>query len=232
MTSDQVIKTSAWDCIVKVGPATLDGTVPDELQTRDLFVTPRGNAEGIMKYDFEAEVEQTIPAQGGVFIIARSRHSHLQGIAVWRGDYHEALVFLLPADEKDFSNPLKNFDGLRFNDSPDGLRVTAARPEIMEVYVGQVGIFVHGVGSLSISPAENALAQVPTWRGANTRAGEVWTVPVDAEMDPSGAELPDLILANSTVVATLSPDGRNVRGDDLSEQIGFLEDLRTLELVK
>lgn len=216
-----------WDEIVKVSNRVLDGTRPDELQIRDVFIAPRGNADGILAHVLDAEVTQVLQAPGGTIHIAESRRRDLQGIAFWRGDHHEALVWLPSEDEGGYVDPLRGLSGLEFVDHPAGPAVRAAAGEDWVIKPGHLGIHVPGVGSLSLRPAEDALAQIPAWSGRVIDVGELWRVVYDDE--ESVAESAYFTLATSSVVASLFPERPDPTGR-FAAVLTFLAGLGELSL--
>ncbi|MBU2694281.1 hypothetical protein CCO04_04245 [Pimelobacter sp. 30-1] len=216
-----------WDEIVKVSNRVLDGTVPDELQIRDVFIAPRGNADGILEHVLDAEVTQVLQAGGGTIHVAESRRPDLQGIAFWRGDHHEALVWLPAEDEGGYVDPLRGLSGLVFVDHPTGPEVRAAAGEDWLIRPGHLGIHVPGVGSLSLRPAEDALAQIPAWSGRVVDVGELWKVNYDDE--ESIADSTYFTLATPTLVASLFPEHPDPTGR-FTAALSFLAGLGELSL--
>jgi hypothetical protein len=148
----------------------------------------------------------------------------MQGLALWRGKWHEVSTYLLPAQEGIGANPLAAFDGLLFTDSPQGLVVRAATDEIT-VTVVDISTNVEGVGDVSVSPAAAALQMVPSWSGARLSAGEVWQV--DTTLDEDTEPQLGLFMASASAVITLTPDDPADRRQ--AAPLRFLESVSRLE---
>ncbi|XBB65616.1 hypothetical protein ABFU82_16025 [Nocardioides sp. WV_118_6] len=216
-----------WDEIVKVSNRVLDGTVPDELQIRDVFIAPRGNADGILEHVVDAEVTQVLQAHEGSLHIAESRRSDLQGIAFWRGPHHEALVWLPSEDDGGYDDPLRGLSGLAFTDLPDGLEIRPAAGQDWVIKPDHLGMHVPGVGSLSVRPAEDSLAQIPTWAGRRIDVGELWQAQHDDIEDLAASTY--FTFATPTVVANLFPE-RPDPAARFTAQLTFLAGLSRLSL--
>lgn len=212
-----------WDSTIRVAPAKPDGKNPDEAYMREYHLAQRGNADYIIDHLLDAEVKQVLQAQGGQFLIAISRRD-LQGLALWRGKWHEIATFLLPSQRGAGTAPLDAFKGLKFSDSPEGLVVTPPAASGMEVSVLDVCTNVPGVGEIELKPADKALWMIPTWSGAKVRAGEVWKIDATQEFDTDAHR--NLFLASTSAVITVTPD--DTTSTDLRRPLSFLESVATV----
>ncbi|WP_151523837.1 hypothetical protein [Serinicoccus kebangsaanensis] len=211
-----------WNQRVIVRRGKVDGRRPDAAFNHEFNISPRGNARGLMEHLLAADVAQQISMQGGTLLVAHSRERETQGIAVWEGRWHEMSTLLLPG-EKD-SDALSLFDGLLFDDTPDGLQVRPTADRELGVMVAEFATGVEGVGEVEITPATASLAAVPQWSGARVRAGEVWRVDLTLDEDPRPQY--GLRLASRSAVVNVIPTDT---GDaQQREPLRFLDELRSL----
>jgi hypothetical protein len=146
---------------------------------RELHVAPKGNYDLVLRYELSGHWAHTLEAQGGHIMVGHS-DSKDQGIAVWRGRWHEVATWL--ADPKMAPElAARWFENLRFTDTPEGMLVESTRPAIDEVEVADVDTYVPGAGYLTIMPPTGAMHLVPRWSGARVTSGEVWI-----EDEPTG----------------------------------------------
>lgn len=211
-----------WDSTIQVMAGQSDGKERDAAWLREVHIAPRGNADYIITELLDAEVTQVLEAQGGRFLVAESTRDDLQGLALWRGRWHEVSTYLLSAQEGPGADPLEAFDGLRFQDSEDGV-VASALPHL-RVSVVDVATNVDGVGDIAVAHASDALQFVPSWAGASVQAGEVWRVDTTMEEDTHAQH--GFLLAGHTAVLTLTPDEPHDRAQ--AGPLRFLESVRSL----
>ena len=213
-----------WDSTVRIAPAKPDGRNPDDAYMREYNVTRQGNYDYVITHVLDAEVEQVLEAQGGQFLIAISRRPDMQGVALWRGRWHEIATYLLPSQGGAGSTPLAAFDGLQFTDTPEGLLVAAPAASGLTVDVLDMCTNVPGVGEVELKQASKALNMIPTWSGAPVPAGEVWVIDATQEFDTENHRI--LFLASTSAVLTVTPD--DTASTDLSSPLSFLESVTTV----
>jgi hypothetical protein len=194
--------TNPFHSTIRVEPRVFNGSRPDAVQVRDLHIAYAGNYDAIMSDFLDARVEQTLSAQGGSFIVARSSRADLQGLVLWRGPHHEVAAWLpIPAESEGIA-PLDQLSGLTFADSPTGLVVTANSPDY-KVSVVSIGMDLDNIGAFTFFPSEEALPRIPSWTGTNTPVGELWVSEV-RDTDDSPVRYV-FTLANKSVVAQFQP---------------------------
>ncbi|MBB3040838.1 hypothetical protein [Nocardioides soli] len=217
--------TNRCDATLIVQPATLNGKYPDRAQGRELHVTFAGGYDPIAFQLLDAHVEQQLTVPGGEFIVYRSSRSDLQGLALWRGPYHEIASWLPPVAESEGIDPWGRFSGLRIEDAPDGVLVTSAAESAVNVRVTDVSNYVEGVGMLYFYAPAEALGRVPTFKGRSVPSGEVWRTTV-TDLD-DGPVQTHFVLASPQSVVSLVPE--HGAAPKYGRQLAFLESLLHVE---
>jgi len=161
---------SPWYSNIRV-VAKLSGRTPDQAKTRDFNISPLGNHDYFMAEDLKAEPYARFSGQGGEFVFCASENPRLQGLAMWRGKYHEIAFYVPPAFAKDSSFGLSWFDGVSFEDEPDGLVVSASESKVV---ADSLDVSVANTGYLYVHSAQSGLTFVPEHSGARVGRGEVW----------------------------------------------------------
>jgi hypothetical protein len=146
--------------------------VPAGSQLRNFETAPAGNIEELLARVRPGLVVEELSLQGGRLLIGRVDEDG-QYVAGWTGRWHEVRTWLPPTD-KPAHEALRSFDGLRFHDSPLGVRVELAPVPAARIEAEDVIKMVPGVGILNILRADSAAGLVPAWSGARVRSGEVW----------------------------------------------------------
>jgi len=213
-----------WDSTIRIAPRKPDGKNPDQTYMREFHLAPRGNYDYVIERVLDAEVVQVVEAQGGQFLIAVSRRKDLQGLALWRGRWHEIATYLLPSQRGVGSAPLDAFAGLTFTDTPEGLLVAPPRASGLSVNVMDVCTNVTGVGDLELKPASKSLRSIPAWSGAKVTSGEVWQIDVTQESDTKKHR--NLFLAAPSAVVTIAPN--DPTSADMARPLSFLESVTSV----
>ncbi|WP_166353476.1 hypothetical protein [Phytoactinopolyspora limicola] len=139
---------------------------------RELHVTPKGNYDLVLRHELNGYWAYTLEAQGGHLMIGHADSAD-QGIAIWRGRWHEVATWL--ADPKMAPElAARRFENLRFTDTAGGLLIESTRPAVDKVEVADVDTYVPGAGYLTIMPPTSGIDLVPRWSGAPVASGEVW----------------------------------------------------------
>jgi hypothetical protein len=209
-----------WLARIQIQRGRIDGRRPDAASLQDFDIAPRGNADGVMEHVLHASVVQRVTHQGGELLVAASRREGVQGMAVWRGRWHEVSTFLLPGESA--ADAIRMFDGLVFTDHGDGLEIRGVAAAGTAVHLSDVWITVPGVGEVDIRPASKALAAVPRWAGATTQAGEVWRL--DNTLEDDTETHFGLRLATATAVVDVEPD--DARDSRQRSALRFIESVR------
>ncbi|GAA2759115.1 hypothetical protein [Actinopolymorpha rutila] len=200
--------TEPWSGSVRITTNRPYAGTPEGLDLRQLHLTRAGNYDHVLERVIDGHWSNVVQMQGGQCMIGHSDSAD-QGLAVWRGPWHEAATWL-PDPKMPGSHVLRYFAGLGFHDSTDGLRVTATRPAVHTVGVLEVSKRVPGVGHLDIRQPALAHRLVPVWSGARVTTGEVWAEEVSpAEKSSNGSDksgLPDMVVIHATpsTVTTLA----------------------------
>lgn len=225
LSSKQAYFTNPADSTVQIGPTVLDGTRTDTSQVRNLHVAYSGNYDLILRDFIDAVIVQRLSSQGGELIVARSSRADLQGLVLWRGPHHEVASWLPPVAEAEGIDPIERFEGLRFLDSPEGLVIRAAGPDL---YVRPLETVtdIDGVGTLYLYGADQALAKVPTWAGHGVGVGELWRS--TTRNSEASAERTLFTVATPTVVATLAPAPD--QDAPFTDQLRFIDSLDGLSM--
>ena len=213
--------SSPWDSSVRIRTKRPYGGVPDGLQLRELHIARRGNYDYVIEHVIGAPDVEVVDAQGGQYLIARSSISEEQGLALWRGDWHEIATWM-PESSMPSSEALRYFADLDFADSELGLRVVARDPAVHSVETREVSKRVPGVGFLDIYPPSEGVNWVPSWAGARVASGEVWRK--DQGPDDEGRPTELLVLANASAVALLTGDLN--RKHEVDSRVRFLDSVR------
>lgn len=214
--------TRTWDSTVRIRSGRPDGRRADNAWMREIHIAPSGNIDFLLENFLDARVTQRLVARGGgTFLIAESRQADLQGVALWRGEWHEAVAYLSPSEMGVGSRPLRVFEGLGFIDSPRGLRIVPGYGRETHIQVMDVSTYVEGAGEIEIGPAAEALQMVPTWSGAQVRGGEVWRV--DTTLDEDAGAQHGLMMASRSAVLTLTPDDPS--NSRLTKQLDFMQSI-------
>jgi hypothetical protein len=189
-----------WSASVRIRTRRPYAGTPEGLQLRELHITKAGNYDRVLEHVIDGCWANVVEAQDGHFMIGHSDSAE-QGLAVWRGSWHEAATWL-PDPKLAGSHALRYFARLRFVDSPEGLTVKPTLPAADVVDVLDVSKRVPGVGFLDIRKPATSHQLVPAWRGTRLPSGEVWR----EELPTSPDQPPDVVLihATPTTVTTLS----------------------------
>ncbi|WUH99508.1 hypothetical protein OHR68_39475 [Spirillospora sp. NBC_00431] len=216
--------TDHWSADVLVRLRRPYAGVPKGRQLREFHVAPIHNYDGVLKEVINGRWVHTVESQGGTFLVGHTDEGE-QGIAIWRGRWHEIATWLAEPRMAG-SRALSYFEGLQFKDAPDGLRVISQAAHAEDVEVRDVDVYVPTVGLLSIQPVTKAHQLVPSWSGAKTKVGEIWREETSAPDDPTEILL---LHATSTTVTTLNGEGNN-KGNE-GPRVKFLQALTELSWV-
>ncbi|MFG1710338.1 hypothetical protein ACFLIM_44935 [Nonomuraea sp. M3C6] len=115
----------------------------------------------------------------------------------WVGPWHmvHGMFYEPEWEANDF---IKTLARVQWTDTPEGM--TAAPGRRFNLQRATYFLPVAGVGNLQVEPKNLAFAQVPSWRGMSTPAGEVWRV-----SSVEGPKHESLMLVTETAVVTLDP---------------------------
>ncbi|MGW0230624.1 hypothetical protein ACWDWO_20095 [Actinopolymorpha singaporensis] len=198
--------TEPWSASVRITTNRPYAGTPEGLDLRHLHIARAGNYDHVLERVVDGHWSNVVQMQGGQCMIGHSDSAD-QGLAVWRGPWHEAATWL-PDPKMPGSHVLRYFAGLGFHDSPHGLRVIAARPAVHNVEVLEVSKRVPEVGHLDIRQPALAHRLVPVWSGAPVPTGEVWAEEVSpwSEKSPAGSDMV-VIHATPSTVTTLPGEG-------------------------
>lgn len=192
----------SWDCspwfsdIEVIG--LLTGQSPDEASIRQLAIAERGNCDALIADALSATVYQQLAYQGGEFLIASSSVEGVQGMALWRGPYHEIYTYLPYSVSLNPTDALSQLEGLDFDDSVEGLVVTPQPGGDDTIVVKSSSIHVEGVGRVELIPGSEAVALIPLWEGLEVLAGELWQI-------LAALGVAHLLLATPTAAVVVSP---------------------------
>lgn len=189
-----------WSASVQVTTKRPYAGTPDGLQLRDLHITVVGNYDMVLERVIGGRWANVVEAQGGHLLIGHCETAE-QGLAVWRGPWHEVATWL-PDPRMSGSDALRYFARLYFEDSPEGLCVRPTAPAVDRVEVLDVSKKIPGVGFLDIRKPETAHQLVPDWSGAPVPTGEVWME--DVASTPQEPSKIVLLHATPSTVTTLS----------------------------
>lgn len=154
---------------------------------------------GLLQGDYVAEYS----SQGGSIVLAtRAAGEGSDGLVAWRGRWHEAYAWVNVPDAP-HAVYLDALDGLASTDTPEGLlvRLTRRAARFDRLTVTK---HVPGAGLLSFVKPADAPGQVPAWRGARVRSGEVWRQALPEEAVGAGAAV--LVHLSRDAVTVLHPD--------------------------
>lgn len=210
-----------WSASVRIRTKRPYAGTPDGLQLRQLHVTPVGNYDMVLDRVLAGRWAEMVEAQGGHFLIGHSDSAD-QGLAIWRGLWHEVATWL-PDPKLAGSEALRYFARLAFSDSPEGLIVTPMLPAADEVDVLDVSKRVPGVGFLDIRKPRTAHQLVPVWSGAKVATGEVWREELSPTPDQS-----DVVLIHATPTTVTTLTGRNGEAAHWEPRLEFLQRLTEL----
>jgi len=188
--------------------------LPTEPELRGFEIAPAGNLEPLLAEVRPGRVIEELSAQGGLLRIGRVDEDG-QHVAAWTGRWHEVRAWMPPSDTP-ARQALAHFEGLRFHDSPLGVRVEPFAVPAARIEAEDVIKLVPGIGFLNIMRADNAAGLVPAWSGARVRSGEVW------RKTDSETNVPLLLHASVTAVTVIH--GQSPAGPT-SAQLDFLDRL-------
>lgn len=189
LQGDKVDLSGAWTCLFVV---RADGV-------RHAFrVISRGQSD----FDVTTRLGATWQSEQyrmGELAIA---HGNGETFAAWRGRWHELqLTEVGTADRQHYT---RVFDALAWTDRPDGMLVRGASAGRVNFEPFVLFKDVPGVGDLKIERPGKSAAELPAWRGAMTRNGEMWRQPLGD--GAAGRARPEsLVIATPTAVAELMP---------------------------
>ncbi len=208
--------TEPWSASVRITTNRPYAGTPEGLDLRQLHLTRAGNYDHVLERVVDGHWSNVVQMQGGQCMIGHSDRAD-QGLAVWRGPWHEAATWL-PDPKMQGSHVLRYFAGLGFHDSPDGLRVSATRPAAHTVEVLEVSKRIPEVGHLDIRPPGLAHRLVPVWSGATVPTGEVWA----EEAFPGSSESPDMVVIHATPTTVTTLAGERDHKQHCERRVDFL----------
>jgi hypothetical protein len=211
-----------WSASVQVTTNRPYAGTPDGLQLRDLHITAAGNYDMVLDRVIGGRWENIVEAQGGHCLIGHCDTAE-QGLAVWRGPWHEVTTWL-PDPKMSGSDALRYFARLYFEDSPDGLCIRPTAPAIDRVKVLDVSKKIPGVGFLDIRKPEIAHQLVPAWSGAPVPTGEVWM----EEVASTPEEGPQIVLVHATATTVTTLSGGSELNDGWEDRLEFLHRVNEL----
>lgn len=185
-----------------------DGPVGTANSIRGLMVGPTGVTDNNVKYMLGGDYVGEYAADGGTVLIAKADDGSA-GLVAWCGRWHEAWAGI-PGDAT-HGEALKTFDGLRFKDTPRGLRIVLGPGKSWNAMTAIKE--VPSVGDLIFERAGDRLDRLPTWSGARTRVGEVWRLDLKDLVGPGKSRL---VMANNSVFATLCNESNEADDRGLS----------------
>lgn len=211
-----------WDSMVRL-TFPLDGRSPDIVRTRQLHISHAGNHDYTIETELEAEIYHRLSAQGGEILVAASRHAEAQGMALWRGPYHEVSTYVPDSTHRDVSRAMRPLLGLTFLDSPDGLEIIPDPSMSAELSMMDSTTCVEGIGEVDVFGSAEALGSVPSWSGSKVAAGEIWRIENQEEGDDEVERL--IQLATETALLVINPFPAADERAALSSAVGFAESI-------
>jgi hypothetical protein len=211
-----------WSASVRVTTKRPYAGTPDGLQLRDLHIANTGNYDLVLERVLDGRWVNIVEAQGGNFLIGHSDTAE-QGLAVWRGPWHEAATWL-PDPKMSGSDALRYLARLYFEDSPEGLCVMPTAAAIDAIDVLDVSKKIPDVGFLDIRKPETAHQLVPAWSGAPVPTGEVWM----EELAPTSEGAPQVVLVHATPSTVTTLSGPEELGSMWQDRMKFLHNLNEL----
>ncbi|MCZ3389982.1 MAG: hypothetical protein LH645_12915 [Actinomycetia bacterium] len=196
--------------------APLDGRAPDAERIRDYHITRLGNCDYILNTMYKTYVAQEVKMSGGTLTMHVNEHPSGQGFVVWRGLEHEVSSYMPPALARNAEFVFGYFSGLHFEEEAAGVLITSPETGV-EVGFREATTYVRDVGLVDVRSPSEGLALVPSWQGAQVRAGEVWKASHEGE-----EVAPDqFILASDTAIMIVSPEMES----GLEPTVRFLESI-------
>ena len=121
---------------------------------------------------------------------------------VWQGNFHELSTFVHGTGVPLETLP-KMVGGLRIEDTPGGMLVSAQRGSGVSVRYELGGNFINGLASVTVKPLSSATEQVPLYGGQAVRGGRLWR---DDELADDGTlRKRTAVLANDSAATFLVP---------------------------
>jgi len=197
-----------WDSYIRI-TMPLDGRSPDAKRTRQLHIAHRGNYDYVIEVLQRGAIYHRLTAQDGEFLVSASRDPGTQGVALWRGPYHEIATFVPHSRLLDAALAMRPLMGLTFEDSPEGLRVIPQPVLNATLSVTESSTYVRGIGTITMRSAAEGMAAVPAWAGAKVPAGELWKVEVVEQGDNETVRY--LQLATRSAVMLIAPDANAIK---------------------
>ena len=211
-----------WSSSVRITTRRPYAGTPQGLQVRHLHIAHAGNYDRVLESVIEGRWVNVVQAQGGQFLIGHSDTCE-QGLALWRGPWHEAATWL-PDPQMPGSHALRYLDRLWFEDNPNGLSIRPASEAVNTVEVLEVSKRVPDVGYLDIRRPATAHQLVPAWSGARVPTGEVWR----EETSPNPDQASDVVLIHATPTTVTTIAGHRDQKHRYEERVEFLNQLTEL----
>ncbi|MBM0125355.1 hypothetical protein [Pimelobacter simplex] len=177
-------------------------------------VYPLGNHEPVVERVLNGKIVEQVAHKGGRLVVA---HGVTQGLMAWLGTKFEIAVFTR-SPRPSMKDALRRFDVLEIAEGQDGIEVTSKDAgHVVRPY--SAGKFIPELGYVIVKAPQESVKLMPSWRGTQVRAGEVWRIDGGLPADEQ------LLLGTTTCAAIVSPTA-GVTNDAL---LNFCRSINTLE---
>ncbi|GGK04785.1 hypothetical protein GCM10010123_38430 [Pilimelia anulata] len=190
--------------------------------SRAYVIGKRGRHEGVLKYSLRSGTNvDRIKVYGKDVVIAQGEGT---AAATFRGDYHD-LTTMFSGPRPPTSRISEIFNGLRIEDSPNGMRVDVKGSRMIDS-LGWVSVMmVPHHGAVHASNPARATALLPPHAGQRTRHGEIWRTPLaDRSRHTRPRDFSYLVGSSSGLAEVfLDPFGSAVSDADLLDWLDHIK---------